>query len=131
MPTATASFTKSSGNASGPRVGSPWATARRSLSQGTCSWAKSPDNPSWSRGVATARCAAFITFAGIGLRGSSAPEGVRNYLAVDDVDATLAKVTESGGTIVVPKTDIGIGWYAAVTDTEGNELGLYRSKREG
>jgi predicted enzyme related to lactoylglutathione lyase len=68
---------------------------------------------------------------GIGLRGSSAPAGVRNYLAVDDVDATLAQVTASGGAVVVPKTDIGVGWYAAVTDTEGNELGLYRSRREG
>ena len=68
---------------------------------------------------------------GIGLRGSSAPAGVRNYLAVDDVDATLAKVTASGGTVVVPKTDIGVGWYAAVQDTEGNELGLYRSRGEG
>ena len=68
---------------------------------------------------------------GIGLRGASAPAGVRNYLAVDDVDATLAKVTANGGTLVVPKTDIGVGWYAAVKDTEGNELGLYKSKREG
>jgi len=33
--------------------------------------------------------------------------------------------------VVTPTTDIGFGWYAAVKDTEGNELGLYRSKREG
>jgi predicted enzyme related to lactoylglutathione lyase len=31
---------------------------------------------------------------------------------------------------VVAKTDIGFGWYAAVNDTEGNEIGLYRSKRD-
>jgi hypothetical protein len=68
---------------------------------------------------------------GIGVRGDSAPAGVRNYITVDSVDDTLAKVTANGGSIVVPKTDIGIGWYAAVMDTEGNELGLYRSKSEG
>jgi predicted enzyme related to lactoylglutathione lyase len=67
---------------------------------------------------------------GIGLRGTSAGDGVRNYLSVDSVEDTLAAVTANGGTIVVPKTDIGVGWYAAVTDTEGNELGLYKSKSE-
>lgn len=68
---------------------------------------------------------------GIGLRGTSAGEGVRNYLTVDSVEDTLAAVTANGGSIVVPKTDIDVGWYAAVTDTEGNELGLYKSKSEG
>ena len=50
---------------------------------------------------------------------------------MDDVDAALAKVTANGGSIVVPTTDIGVGWYAAVNDTEGNEIGLYKSRREG
>ena len=68
---------------------------------------------------------------GIGIRGENAPQAARNYIAVDDVDAAISKVQENGGSVVVPKTDIGIGWYAAVTDTEGNELGLYRSKSEG
>lgn len=68
---------------------------------------------------------------GIGKRGENAPATVRNYIGVADVDDALAKVTANGGTIVVPKTDIGFGWYAAVTDTEGNEIGLYRSRGEG
>jgi hypothetical protein len=68
---------------------------------------------------------------GIGIRGQNAPQKVRNYIGVDDVDAAVAKVEANGGSVVVPKTDIGFGWYAAVTDTEGNELGLYRSKSEG
>ncbi|MCI0346309.1 MAG: VOC family protein [Chloroflexi bacterium] len=65
---------------------------------------------------------------GIGLRGQTAPASVRNYLAVDNIDASIAKVTEYGGTVVTPTTDIGFGWYAAVTDSEGNEIGLYRPK---
>ena len=67
---------------------------------------------------------------GIGLRGSTAGNVVRDYITVDSVDDTLAAVTANGGAIVTPKTDIGIGWYAAVTDPEGNELGLYKSKSE-
>ena len=67
---------------------------------------------------------------GFGLRGSTAPAQVRNYIRVDSVDASLDAVAANGGSVVTPRTDIGIGWYAAVTDTEGNELGLYRSKRE-
>jgi predicted enzyme related to lactoylglutathione lyase len=68
---------------------------------------------------------------GIGKRGDNAPDRVRNYLAVDSIEETLDKVTANGGSIVVPKTDIGFGWYAAVKDSEGNELGLYRAKSEG
>jgi hypothetical protein len=68
---------------------------------------------------------------GIGLRGSTAPDAVRNYIDVDSVDASVDLVTANGGTVVTPKTDIGFGWYAAVTDTEGNEIGLYQSKPRG
>jgi uncharacterized protein len=68
---------------------------------------------------------------GIGIRGKNAPQSVRTYIGVDDVDEAVAKVEANGGSVVVAKTDIGIGWYAAVADTEGNELGLYKSKAEG
>ena len=67
---------------------------------------------------------------GIGKRGENAPDAVRNYIAVDSVDDSLAMALANGGTLVTPKTDIGVGWYAAVKDTEGNELGLYKSRRE-
>ena len=68
---------------------------------------------------------------GIGKRGENAPDAVRSYLTVDSIDDSLAAATANGGSIVVPKTDIGIGWYAAITDTEDNELGLYKSKSPG
>jgi uncharacterized protein len=68
---------------------------------------------------------------GLGKRGVNAPDAVRNYITVDSIDDSLAAATANGGSIVVPKTDIGFGWYAAITDTEGNELGLYKSKSEG
>ena len=65
---------------------------------------------------------------GIGLRGQTAPNQVRNYISVDSVDDSVATVTANGGSVVMPATDIGFGWYAAVTDTEGNEIGLYTPK---
>lgn len=65
---------------------------------------------------------------GIGLRGKTAATTIRNYLDVDSIEATLAKVGANGGTIVEPKTDIGPGWYAAVRDSEGNEIGIYTAK---
>lgn len=68
---------------------------------------------------------------GIGLRGQTAPAAVRNYIGVTSVDESIAAVEANGGNVVIPKTDIGFGWYAAVTDTEGNELGLYEAKPQG
>ena len=68
---------------------------------------------------------------GIGKRGENAPQAVRNYITVDSIEGSLAAVTANGGSVVVPKTDIGFGWYAAITDTEGNDVGLYKSKSAG
>lgn len=65
---------------------------------------------------------------GIGKRGQDAGATIRNYLGCEDLDATIADVAANGGAVATPKTDIGFGWYAVVTDTEGNEIGLYQRK---
>lgn len=63
---------------------------------------------------------------GIGLRGKTAPEAVRVYVSVDSIDVALARVGELGGSIAVEKTEVpGMGWYAAVVDSEGSEIGLW------
>lgn len=65
---------------------------------------------------------------GIGLRGTTAPDKPRVYIEVDSLDDALAKVQELGGSIVVDKTEVpGMGWYAAVADTEGSEIGLWQN----
>jgi uncharacterized protein len=65
---------------------------------------------------------------GLGKRGESAGNEVRNYIAVDSVDEAVRKVTELGGTITTPKSEIpGQGWFAAGTDSEGNPLAVYES----
>ena len=49
------------------------------------------------------------------------------YVAVDDLEVTLAKVKELGGTPVVPPTPIpGVGAFALLQDPEGNTIGIIR-----
>ena len=56
-------------------------------------------------------------------------EGVLIYVSVDEIQQTLAKVTELGGNIVKEKTEIPeIGWYALFVDPEGNVIGIFESK---
>ena len=68
---------------------------------------------------------------GLGVRGKTAGPVIRDYIAVDSVDAALPKVESNGGKVITQKTDIGFGWYAAVLDSEGNEIGLYEAKPQG
>jgi uncharacterized protein len=54
-----------------------------------------------------------------------------NYVNVDSIDTYLKKVEGAGGTVVLPKQEIGtgMGWIAAFKDTEGNLMGLHQSPR--
>jgi predicted enzyme related to lactoylglutathione lyase len=62
----------------------------------------------------------------IGLRGQTAPERLRIYVEVESLDVTVARVLELGGSIAVEITDVpGQGRYAAMIDTEDNEIGLW------
>lgn len=55
----------------------------------------------------------------------------RSYVEVDSIDDVLAKVTEAGGRVVLPRTEISpTSWWAAFVDTEGNEIGLYEGTSE-
>jgi predicted enzyme related to lactoylglutathione lyase len=44
-----------------------------------------------------------------------------------DLSPMLARVEEAGGSVVVPKTEIGngFGFFAHLIDTEGNKVGLH------
>ena len=55
------------------------------------------------------------------------PAYVTIYVGVDDLDATLARVKDLGGTPVLPPTPIpGVGAFALFQDPEGNVLGVMR-----
>lgn len=50
----------------------------------------------------------------------------RSYVEVDSIDDTVAKAVELGGTVVHAKQEISpTSWWAAIRDTEGNQIGLY------
>ena len=52
--------------------------------------------------------------------------GVRVYVNVTDLEATLAAAEKAGGTVTVPRTEIGgdMGWWGNFTDPEGRIIGL-------
>ena len=48
-----------------------------------------------------------------------------SYVAVDDVDAAAARVTELGGSVCVPPTDIpNVGRFAVINDPTGATISL-------
>jgi hypothetical protein len=54
-----------------------------------------------------------------------APSHWMSYVAVDDVDATASRVTELGGNICVPPTDIpNVGRFCVINDPTGATISL-------
>ena len=48
-----------------------------------------------------------------------------NTVTVPNLDATVAKVTASGGNLALPKMAVpGVGWLAYATDPEGHIFGM-------
>ena len=57
-------------------------------------------------------------------------ETINTFVAVDDIDAVLAKVENLGGKIVMPKWTInGVGLVAMIQDTEGNGFGIWKPEK--
>lgn len=53
------------------------------------------------------------------------PAYVTFYVSVADLDATLAKAKDLGGTAIVPPTPIpGVGAFAMFQDPDGNAIGI-------
>ena len=66
---------------------------------------------------------------GMGPRAESF-QGPTVVVDVEDIDATLAKIAERGGTVVAAKRPVAeMGWTAYFTDTEGNVVGLWETRR--
>lgn len=50
----------------------------------------------------------------------------RSVIEVDSIDEALARATELGGTVLMPKGPIDdTSWYAVFTDPDGNQIGLF------
>lgn len=53
------------------------------------------------------------------------------YFAVDDVDATVARAQQLGGSTIVPPTDIpNVGRFAVVADPQGGSFSVMRGQGE-
>lgn len=56
-------------------------------------------------------------------------DGTIIYFKCQDVADEVSRVEEAGGTVIVPKTDIGqFGFFAQIIDSEGNRIGLHNDK---
>ncbi len=56
-------------------------------------------------------------------------DGTVIYFTCEDVATEAGRVEEAGGTLTIPKTDIGeFGFFAQCIDTEGNRIGLHSNK---
>lgn len=65
-------------------------------------------------------------------QGADAAGHWTSYIAVDDVDATVARVEGAGGEVRVPATDLpGVGRFALIADPEGATLHVFRPAGEG
>lgn len=62
---------------------------------------------------------------GMGKRGQP-EQRITNYFGVANIDDSIKKIKDLGGTILMPKTTIpGFGYLATFLDTEGNKIGLW------
>ena len=50
-----------------------------------------------------------------------------NYISVENVDEFARKAERLGAKVVVPKMPVpGMGWFAQLTDTEGNIIAIWQ-----
>jgi predicted enzyme related to lactoylglutathione lyase len=66
-----------------------------------------------------------------GLMKRDSASGKSPVLVIDvqNLDEHLTKIKNSGGKVVMPKTEVGdMGLYARVADTEGNIIGVWQNK---
>jgi predicted enzyme related to lactoylglutathione lyase len=59
------------------------------------------------------------------------PGAVQVYLSSADLDADLKSVEDHGGTVILPRMEIGeLGAIAVFTDPTGNPIGLWQTYRK-
>jgi hypothetical protein len=69
---------------------------------------------------------------GLGKRGESVGSVIRVYINVESLETAVAAAEQNGGRVLTPPTDVpGQGRFAAVNDSEGNEIGLWQNAPAG
>jgi predicted enzyme related to lactoylglutathione lyase len=50
------------------------------------------------------------------------------YFGIDDIDAAAERIGESGGTIMVPKTEVPGGQFLVAQDPQGAVFGIFAGR---
>ena len=58
---------------------------------------------------------------------SDGPSGITVYFDTDDIDASISKVRENGGTADDRMPIPHVGWFSHCKDPEGNDFSLFQS----
>ena len=58
---------------------------------------------------------------------ASKTKAITVYFGTDDIDSTIKKIKDSGGTAEEKAPIPGQGWFAACTDPDGNTFSLFQS----
>jgi predicted enzyme related to lactoylglutathione lyase len=54
---------------------------------------------------------------------------VTNFITISSIEEYSSKIEQSGGKIIMPKTEIpNMGFFAVFLDSENNMLGIYQDK---
>lgn len=65
------------------------------------------------------------------MKRQSPQQTVTNYVTVSSIDEYTSKLEQSGGKIIMPKTEIpDMGYILVFMDTENNMFGLYEAKKQ-
>lgn len=65
------------------------------------------------------------------MKRQSPNQTVTNYITVSSIDEYTSKIEQSGGKIIMPKTEIPkMGYIVVFMDTENNMLGLYEARKQ-
>ena len=59
---------------------------------------------------------------------SGAPSHWLVYFGIDDMDAAAERISESGGTVMVPKTEVPGGHFLVARDPQGAVFGLFAGR---
>lgn len=55
------------------------------------------------------------------------PRQITNYVLVQDLDSSAARVGELGGRVVTDRMEVpGMGWFRVIADPDGNSLAMWQ-----
>ncbi len=90
-------------------------------------WKVSPDPALGGYGLVDTQAGSEAIAGGIGPSQAPGDTGVKIYIRVDDLAASLDRAEELGGRTLVPPMDLpaGFGRIAVFADPDGNPVGLW------